>query len=203
MPGLSSQGTNSIAIGNNAGFGNSTGQAANSIVINATGGNITAATASATYIGPIRNATFTNVLGYTTSTNEITYFAKTFVIPNPSDNNKYIVHACLEGPEAGVFYRGKGEITNNSYTTISLPHYSSLIAQDFTIQITPIYDGTIKMYNTSEVQNNSFNVYGINGKFHWTVHGKRQEIDVEPDKNKYTLNANGPYTWLSKKINNL
>jgi hypothetical protein len=31
--------------------------------------------------------------------------------------------------------------------------------------------------STSEVENNSFNVYGVNGKFHWTVHGKRTDIE--------------------------
>ena len=143
---------------------------------------------------------------YNTTTFELTYSsansgnaAKTFVIPHPTNNNKYLVHACLEGPETAVFYRGKGEILNNSNTTINLPHYASLIAKDFTIQITPVYDGSIKNYNTSEVENNSFNVYGINGKFNWLVHGKRHEIDVEPDKDKYSLKANGPYTWLTKK----
>ena len=36
--------------------------------------------------------------------------AKTFVIDHPDDENKYLVHVCLEGPEAGVYYRGKAEV---------------------------------------------------------------------------------------------
>lgn len=207
--GYTIQGENSIAIGTLAGFGSSTGQAANSIVINALGTGVTAAIASATYIAPLRTGvtatTNYGVMLYSAATNEVLYSAnqtsagsKTFVIPHPTNDNKYLVHACLEGPETAVFYRGKGEITDNSYTTINLPYYASLIAKDFTVQINPIYDGTIKNYNTSEVENNSFNVFGVNGKFHWLVHGKRQDIEVEPDKNKYTLNSKGPYTWLSK-----
>ena len=35
---------------------------------------------------------------------------KTFIIDHPIDKNKYLVHGCLEGPEFGVYYRGKSEI---------------------------------------------------------------------------------------------
>ena len=71
------QGNNSIAIGNNAGV---TNQSANTIVINATGGTLNGATNSnACYIGPIRdcssdlakNGTFT--LKYNTVGKEVTY----------------------------------------------------------------------------------------------------------------------------------
>ena len=34
------------------------------------------------------------------------------------DKDKYLVHACLEGPEAGVYYRGKDIIQDNEYTEI-------------------------------------------------------------------------------------
>lgn len=203
--GATRQGKESIAIGSNSIISD---QSNNSIVINSTGGALTQTDNSATYILPLRQEPSGNVslLFYNTSTKELTYSSnpssvsnKTFVIPHPINNNKYLVHACLEGPEAGVFYRGKGEITNNSFTTITLPHYASMIATEFTVQITPVYDGLVKSYNISNVENNSFNVYGVNGMFHWIVHGKRNEIDIEPDKNNYILNSNGPYTWLSPK----
>jgi hypothetical protein len=38
---------------------------------------------------------------------------KTFIIEHPIDTSKYLIHACLEGPEAGVYYRGKATIDNN------------------------------------------------------------------------------------------
>ena len=41
---------------------------------------------------------------------------KTFVIQHPTNTNKYLIHACLEGPESGVYYRGKTFITKNRRT---------------------------------------------------------------------------------------
>jgi len=122
--------------------------------------------------------------------------SKSFIIDHPNDNTKYLVHVCLEGPEAGVYYRGKGEITNNESVTIHLPDYVKNLAHDFTIQLTAVYDDNIKVYNCSEVENNSFKVYGENGRFHWLVHGKRHDIEVELNKDLVTVNGNGPYLWV-------
>jgi len=121
---------------------------------------------------------------------------KTFIIDHPNDQTKCLVHACLEGPEVGVFYRGQGEIINNFNTTIILPEYVKQLATDFTVKVTAIYDGKIKIYNFAEVENNSFNVYGENGKFNWLVIGKRYDIEVEPNKTNVDINGNGPYLWL-------
>jgi hypothetical protein len=214
--GQTNQGTNSIAIGQLAG---QTNQHANSIVINALGTALNTATANAFYVAPIRetSADGQRLLMYNTTTDELTYSSansksnKTFVIENPTDPSKYLVHACIEGPEAGVYYRGKGEITNDRFTIIHLPTYADKIAHDFTIQITPIYSGphfsqgieniptpkTISLY-PSEIQNNSFAVYGVNAKFHWIVTGKRHDIEVEPDKRNVNLRGDGPYTWLDR-----
>ena len=121
---------------------------------------------------------------------------KTFVIEHPTNENKYLVHACLEGPEAGVYYRGKGEITNNEYVEIKLPHYVEKLAFDFTVQITPIYGNKIVTLNSSEIENNAFKVYGENSKFHWTVYGNRHNINVEPDKDTVNVKGNGPYLYI-------
>jgi hypothetical protein len=121
---------------------------------------------------------------------------KTFVIEHPTNDNKYLVHACLEGPEAGVYYRGKGEITNNEYVEIKLPHYAEKLAHDFTVQITPIYGNKIVTLNSSEIENNAFKVYGENSKFHWTVYGNRHDINVEPDKDTVNVKGDGPYLYI-------
>lgn len=122
---------------------------------------------------------------------------KTFVIDHPVDNNKYLVHGCLEGPEAGVYYRGKGIINNNSRNvTIFLPNYVDKIASDFTVHITPIYNGSTIVYSATEVVNNQFTVYGFPGSFSWIVYGKRESINIEPDKTNITLMGDGPYKWI-------
>ena len=167
-------------------------------------------TASSTglYINTLRgNITdnTTGVLFYNTGTNEIQYITtqKTFIIDHPIyPENKYLIHGCLEGPENGVYYRGKGEIINNYSTFIELPHYVNTLAYDFIIQLTPIFDGKDKkQLQTSEVNNytNSFEVFGENGKFYWVVFAKRGEIMIEPNKSDIVVKGDGPYKYYEFK----
>jgi hypothetical protein len=121
---------------------------------------------------------------------------KTFVIEHPNNVDKFLVHGCLEGPEAGVYYRGKDQIVNNEFVDIELPNYVEKLAKNFTIQINPIYNGKLIMLNSSEVENNKFRVYGENSTFHWIVYGKRHDITVEPDKNSVVLKGSGPYLYI-------
>jgi len=123
---------------------------------------------------------------------------KTFIIEHPLDNSKYLIHACLEGPESGVYYRGKATIDNNESTTIQLPDYVSQLATDFSIQVTSIYSNRRSEPNlleVSEIENNQFTVYGNNGSFYWYVYGKRNDILVEPNKSSIVVNGDGPYKW--------
>jgi len=122
--------------------------------------------------------------------------SKTFIVDHPDDPvNKYLVHSCLEGPEAGVFYRGSGEITNNKSVVICLPAYVKKLSLDVTISVSPIYDGRLKMYNFTELEGNSFTVYGENGRFNWIAIGKRNDILIEPEKEQVNLSGKGPYLW--------
>ena len=127
--------------------------------------------------------------------------SKTFVIDHPIKLENYLVHACLEGPEAGVYYRGKDEIPIGlNQLTITLPSYVQYLATDFTIQVTPIFEGIFTSLLCSEMQNNQFTVYSNNGycKFYWHVFGKRNSIDVEVNKNDVIVKGdlNGPYKWI-------
>ena len=122
--------------------------------------------------------------------------AKSFIIDHPLDYSKYLVHACLEGPEAGVYYRGRSEVTNGVCVEITLPNYVCDFARDFTIKVTSIHDGTPpKIYSPGEIINNRFTVYGRNGSFYWTVTGRRGNIIVEPNKSDIIIKGDGPYRW--------
>jgi hypothetical protein len=121
---------------------------------------------------------------------------KSFIIEHPLDSDKYLVHTCLEGPEAGVYYRGMGRINNNVDVEIELPHYVSALAHDFTVNLTPVYDGKQHLLSTSLVENNRFKVYGDNCDFFWTVFGKRFDVTVEPDKNSVDVKGDGPYLYI-------
>jgi hypothetical protein len=133
---------------------------------------------------------------------ELTYTTsgKSFIIDHPLDPvNKHLVHACLEGPEAGVYYRGKGEIVNGSFVEVQLPSYVGALCTDLTVQITHIYDGSVKVFSASEVDTaaNTFTVHGENGRFNWLVHGKRGDVTVEPNKADVTVRGDGPYKYIA------
>ena len=129
---------------------------------------------------------------------EVAYTSKTFVIDHPKDLSKYLVHACLEGPEAGVYYRGTGTIADlESSAVITLPDYVDTLAVDLTVQVTPIYNGSVRMLNASCVSDNKFTVYGDSGDFYWHVYGRRLAIAVEPEKSSVVVNGDGPYRWIA------
>jgi len=195
--GVVNQGTQAIAIGAYSGVFN---QTAGSIVIDASGTafNPMSVGQRSLFVRPIRNvnnATAANALAYDPSTFEITHNgSKTFVIPHPINDSKYLVHACLEGPEAGVYYRGKDEITNDESMEITLPEYTKNF-YNFTVQVTPINSRIV--YGVSEVKDGKFKVLGDNGKFFWTVQATRNEINVEPTKSDVVIKGDGPYTYIS------
>ena len=197
--GKTSQGGNSIAIGRQAG---KTNQDDNTIVLNATAADLNTANAYAFYVKPVRISTASpntptdnGGLQYNTSTGEIFYnAAKTFVIDHPDDNEKYLVHGCLEGPEGGVYYRGRGEVG----TPVKLPDYvPNLIKGEPTIQVTPIYNGSVRILNCSEydIKTNSFEVFGTEGPFYWTFTAKRCDVNVEPLKAETNVSGDGPYLF--------
>jgi hypothetical protein len=138
------------------------------------------------------NNSATGELGYSAATTTTT---KTFVIDHPDDRRKYLVHACLEGPEAGVYYRGKSEITKGEKALVLLPEYVRNLATDFTIQLTAISKTPVTL-TCSEIEDNAFVVYGPNTRFYWHVHAMRSDIEVEPLKSETKLNGSGPYKWL-------
>jgi hypothetical protein len=122
---------------------------------------------------------------------------KTFIIDHPKDNDRYLVHACLEGPEAGVYYRGTSEITDNQSVTIELPSYVPGWATDISVLVTAIYDGKVKTFAASDVdRNGKFVVYGENGRFNWLAMGKRASVNVEPLKSEINVSGFGPYKWI-------
>lgn len=71
--GYDGQGSNTIAIGALAGYNGVTSQNNNSIILNASGGNLQSDGANRFFVNPIRNANTSNLLFYNTSTSEISY----------------------------------------------------------------------------------------------------------------------------------
>lgn len=60
--------------------------------------------------------------------------AKSFKIKHPIKPDKFLLHGCLEGPEFGMYQRGK---INTRYTCeIILPEYFTKLSNDYTVHIT-------------------------------------------------------------------
>ena len=167
--------------------------------MNASGFDLNSATQGSFYVNPIRSTSGTSGgVFYDSSTKELTYSStKSFIIEHPIESNKYLVHACLEGPEAGVYYRGKSEITNDDSVEIVLPEYTRTFS-DFTVQITPLCNNSnnIITYGSSDVVDGKFTVYGKNGKFFWMVNALRQSIITEPLKEETEVRGDGPYKYV-------
>ena len=149
-------------------------------------------------VRPVTTGTGTGWLHYNSGSGELTYdnvTSKTFVIDHPVDRERYLVHACLEGPEAGVYYRGEGVIREGEkYAEVSLPSYADALAKDFTVHLTSVGCDP-HLLSASRVENGKFRVYG-GGKFSWLVYGKRANVEVEPLKRDTEVKGDGPYRWI-------
>lgn len=134
--------------------------------------------------------------------------SKSFVIAHPLASKKeshWLVHACLEGPENGVYYRGIGEIvatTNKVF--IELPEYVDVLATDFTVQITQIaqlekqrqiitllasdvqkteqgfgfwvYSKVISTHSSHGGKHVYIPVIPVSTRFYWHAYGKRRDV---------------------------
>jgi hypothetical protein len=200
-------GTHCIAIGSYAGENsiNSNDITPNNIVINATGSELNNIVPFSTVIKPLRTAADADpyTMMYYPGTGELTYSSeiattdKTFVIDHPLDSNKYLVHACLEGPESGVYYRGSSYTDSKTMTcTVNLPDYVSKLAFDFTVNITPS-EMTCVSCSDVDIQTGSFTVKSmIPTKFFWHVYGSRSTINSEPLKLNTKVVGDGPYKYI-------
>jgi hypothetical protein len=120
------------------------------------------------------------------------------VIQHPIDDEKYLVHGCLEGPEAGVYYRGQTVIPTTGHAVVRLPDYVTKFARDLQVHATPIFNKEfINTVNVSEVSRDGvFEIIGGGGKVNWVVYGKRADVVVEPLKSKVCVKGDGPYKYI-------
>ena len=96
---------------------------------------------------------------------------KAFIIPHPTKEGKRLQYACLEGPENGVYIRGK---TFDSY--ISLPDYwYNLVDIDsVTVTLTPI--GKFQSLYVIEQNSIGVSVGGASGEYNYVIYGERKDV---------------------------
>jgi hypothetical protein len=141
---------------------------------------------------------------------------KNFVIDHPTDPDRWLIHGCLEGPEAGVYYRGESELTGTSME-VELPAYFTALVDETTasVQVTPILtvigkDIDASSLAVSRVRNGRFTVArtgsGAPSKhtqpFYWRVEATRKDVkplNVEPLKSTVNVYGDGPYRYYEER----
>ena len=99
---------------------------------------------------------------------------KSFVIPHPTKPNKKLRYGSLEGPENGVYLRGKLTAPND---TIELPEYwTKLVDPDsITVQLTSI--GKHQELYVKDISNNCVLVGGLEGSCFYVIFAERVDVD--------------------------
>lgn len=104
-------------------------------------------------------------------TGHLSAATKAFVIPHPTKVGKKLQYACLEGPENGVYVRGK-----TSETIITLPEYwDNLVdSESVTVTLTPI--GKFQPLYVTEQNSTQITVDGVDGEYNYVVYGERKDV---------------------------
>ena len=136
--------------------------------------------------------------GWNTSTSEISYNStKTFVIQHPIDDEKFLVHSCVEGDNTGLIYRGMSTIKESEeFHRVYLPNYVKHIGYNFTVNLTPKSKKFNPLSTEGVFHGEYFDVYGNSGEFYWHVFAMRGSLVVEPLKKEVDVKGSGPYTWI-------
>lgn len=131
--------------------------------------------------------------------------SKTFVIDHPLNPDKYLIHACIEGPENGVYQRGKGSLVHGE-ATVELPVYFEALTQeeDRTVQVTPITNGRpVPRLAASYPKDGRFEVRGLGDcEFFWHVYAVRKDVPellIEPNRSEILVGGDGPYRYYQTK----
>jgi hypothetical protein len=106
----------------------------------------------------------------------LTATTKSFLINHPTKEGMKLQYACLEGPENGVYVRGKLEADN----VIKLPDYwTGLVHSDsITVNLTPC--GAGQQLYVDRIEDNKVYVVNETGKpvkCFYTVYGERKDVD--------------------------
>lgn len=131
--------------------------------------------------------------------------SKAFVIDHPADPDRWLVHVCLEGPEAAVFYRGEIRLDGVGSGHVELPAYFTALVDESTatVQVTPLLDGPEDSFGpiaATRVEDGRFVVRGWPMQnVAWRVEATRRDVppvDVEPLKSDVKVHGTGPYRWV-------
>lgn len=110
---------------------------------------------------------------------------KNFVIDHPVNKDMLLRHSCLEGPEAGIYQRGRVKLENKE-AIIELPDYFKALCKNTpTISLTPISELALVSYKELE-KGKRYKIFSDkdNIEVDWIIIAKREEIIVEEEKHE-------------------
>lgn len=141
---------------------------------------------------------------------------KSFVIDHPTDPERLLVHGCVEGPEAAVFYRGTVVLDGTDLAMVELPAYfaAATVAGTETVHLTPELTtwrgpegptrAMVVQAAPTAVQDGRFYIVAPSApagtRVHWTVMARRADVtpfEVEPPRADVQVRGDGPYRYLS------
>ncbi len=103
---------------------------------------------------------------------------KYFSIDHPTKADHQLVHACLEGPENSVYYRGGARLRNGE-ATITLPEYFEALTrkEGRTVLLTAKGKEPFRL-SCEDVEDGQFKVYGTShsGEFFWEIKAVRADV---------------------------
>jgi hypothetical protein len=112
---------------------------------------------------------------------------KQFVIDHPLDpDGRHLVHACIEGPEYAVYYRGEG-VLENGEAQVALPDYFEALThtEGRTVQLTPKVGpgGEVPVLGATAVADGRFTVRAPDHPhpdqgFFWEIKAVRADIEA-------------------------
>jgi len=123
--------------------------------------------------------------------------SKSFIEPHPTDASKVIDYVALEGPEAGIYFRGRSHF-ENGLATIAVPENFRLVGDEegMTVQITPI----AKMANVAVLSADLNRIVvqaSADVDFYYTVNGVRKAYrDFNPIQDNVYFGKEGPNETL-------
>jgi len=104
---------------------------------------------------------------------------KSFVIPHPTQEGKTLQHGSLEGPEHGVYHRGRITGSDNMGVSIDLPEYWKELVDEDTITVQLTANGEFQMLYVEKIEDNRVfvgNAADEGVDCFYIIHGERKDV---------------------------
>jgi hypothetical protein len=127
---------------------------------------------------------------------------KSFIIPHPLDDDRYLIHGCTESPHNGVEYWGTVLLDEWGHAVVELPSYFEAL--------TSIDGRAVLLTGCGDLAPPASATYPQNGRFivhgqplervAWLVKAIRRDVPpvlVEPRRSDVTVHGDGPYRYYT------